>query len=201
MKRKVTLFSLFLFIGAMPMYVSAQEPDTTQVIEEIEEAPAVEQVQAQPAKPQVGRRVYYGGNIGASFGNYTMVGIYPIIGYNISPKFSVGVKFLYQYVSDKRYAETYTSSNYGGSLFARFRVIPQLYLHAEYAQMSYDLYNGLGESYRESVPFVFVGAGYRQSLGGAVWMNAQVLFDVLQDSNSPYGSWEPFFSVGFGVGL
>jgi hypothetical protein len=206
MKRKVSLFSLFLFIGAMPMYLSAQEPDTTQVVEEIDEASAVEQVQTQPAKPvkakpQVGRKLYYGGNIGASFGNYTMVGIYPIIGYNLTPKFSVGVKFVYEYVSDKRYAETYTTSNYGGSLFARFRVIPQLYLHAEYAQMSYDLYNGLGESNRVSVPFVFVGAGYRQSLGGAVWMNAQVLFDVLQHSNSPYSSWEPFFSVGFGVGL
>jgi len=196
MKRLISLFSLFLFIGGMPMYLNAQETDTTA-------AEQVEPVPSKPvkAKPEGGRKIYYGGNLGASFGSYTMVGIYPIIGYNITPKFSVGVKFLYQYVSDKRYAETYTGSNYGGSLFARFRIIPQLYLHAEYSQMSYDLYNIQGESDRTSVPFIFLGAGYRQNLGGAVWLNAQVLFDVLQDSNSPYSSWEPFFSLGFGVGL
>jgi len=196
MKRLIPLFILLFFIGTMPLCLSAQEADTT----------AAEQTQLEPAKPvkakpEGGRKLYYGGNIGASFGSYTMVGIYPLVGYNITPKFSVGVKVLYEYVSDNRYAENYTGSNYGGSLFARFRIIPQLYLHAEYSQISYDLYNSLGESDRTSVPFVFVGAGYRQNLGGAVWLNAQVLFDVLQDSNSPYSNWEPFFSLGFGVGL
>ena len=196
MKRLIPSFILFFLIGTMPVYLIAQEVDTTQHVEVVDEpAPPVK------AKPNNQQKIFYGGNLGASFGNYTMVGIYPLVGYNLTPKFSVGVKFLYQYISDKRYEETYTSSNYGGSLFARFRIIPQIYLHAEYAQMSYELYNGLGESSRTSIPFVFLGAGYRQSLGGAVWLNAQVLFDVLQDSNSPYGSWEPFFSLGFGVGL
>jgi len=32
-------------------------------------------------------------------------------------------------------------------------------------------------------------------------LNIQVLFDVLQNSNSPYNRWEPFYSVGFGVGF
>jgi hypothetical protein len=196
MKRLVPFFILFFLIGTVPVSLIAQEADTTQHVEEVDEP-------AQPvkAKPNNQQKFFYGGNLGLSFGNYTMVGIYPLVGYNLTPKFSVGVKFLYQYISDKRYEETYTSSNYGGSLFARFRIIPQIYLHAEYSQMSYELYNSQGESTRTSIPFVFVGAGYRQSLGGAVWLNAQVLFDVLQDSNSPYSSWEPFISLGFGVGL
>jgi hypothetical protein len=196
MKRLIPFFILFFLVGTMPVYLSAQETDTTKLSEEYDSPHKPVQ-----AKPNSQQKFFYGGNVGASFGSYTMVGIYPLIGYNISPRFSVGVKFIYQYIADKRYAETYTTSNYGGSLFARFRVIPPLYLHAEYSQMSYDLYNVLGESSRTSVPFVFVGAGYRQNLGGAVWLNAQVLFDVLQDSNSPYSSWEPFFSLGFGVGL
>jgi hypothetical protein len=196
MKRLIPFFILFFLVGTMPVYLSAQETDTTKLSEEYDSPHKPVQ-----AKPNSQQKFFYGGNVGASFGTYTMVGIYPLIGYNISPRFSVGVKFIYQYIADKRYAETYTTSNYGGSLFARFRVIPPLYLHAEYSQMSYDLYNGLGESSRTSVPFVFVGAGYRQNLGGAVWLNAQVLFDVLQDSNSPYSSWYPFFSLGFGVGL
>ena len=196
MKRLVPFFILFFLIGTVPVSLIAQEADTAQLVEEVDQP-------AQPvkAKPNNQQKFFYGGNVAASFGNYTMVGIYPLVGYNLTPKFSVGVKFLYQYISDKRYAETYTSSNYGGSIFARFRIVPPVYLHAEYSQMSYDQYYSQDESGRVSVPYVFVGAGYRQSLGGAVWLNAQVLFDVLQDSNSPYGSWEPFFSLGFGVGL
>lgn len=206
MNRLFPFFILSLLLGVLPLYVNAQEADTTQVPEQMGEAVVVEQVQAEPAKPvkakpSGGRKLYYGGNVGASFGSYTMIGVYPLVGYNLTPKFSVGLKFQYEYITDKRFAETYNTSNYGASIFARFRIIPQLYLHAEYAQMSYDLYNGLGESNRTSVPFIFLGAGYRQSLGGAVYMNAQVLFDVLQNSNSPYSNWEPFFSVGFGVGL
>ncbi len=196
MKRLVPFFVLFFLIGTMPVYLSAQETDTTQLVEEVDQP-------AKPvkAKPESQQKFFYGGNLGVSFGQYTMVGIYPLLGYNLTPKFSLGVKFIYEYISDKRYDETYSSSNYGGSLFARFRIIPPLYLHAEYSQMSYDQYYSQDESGRVSVPYVFVGAGYRQSLGGAVWLNAQVLFDVLQDSNSPYSNWEPFFSLGFGVGL
>lgn len=196
MRRLITVSMLFLLTGTLPVYLAAQEPDTTQLAAEIENPHKPLQ-----AKPKGQPKVFYGGNVSATIGNYTMIGIYPLVGYNLTPRFSAGVKFLYQYFSDKRYTETYTSSNYGGSLFARFRVIPQIYLHAEYAQMSYDLYNALGESNRTSVPFMFVGAGYRQNLGGAVWMNAQVLFDVLQDNNSPYSNWYPFVSIGFGVGL
>jgi hypothetical protein len=32
-------------------------------------------------------------------------------------------------------------------------------------------------------------------------MFVQVLFDVLQNNDSPYDDWEPFFSIGIGVGF
>ena len=34
-----------------------------------------------------------------------------------------------------------------------------------------------------------------------VWVVAEVLFDVLQSSKSPYEAWEPWISVGVGVGF
>lgn len=146
-------------------------------------------------------KIYYGGNIGLSFGSYTMIAIRPLVGYKVSPKLSVGLKISYEYISDNRYSTNYTTSNYGGSIFARYRFIPQLYAHVEYAYMNYELYNILGESQREWVPFLFVGAGYSQNLGGNTWLNIQILFDVLQSDKSPYNNWEPFYSVGVGVGF
>lgn len=161
---------------------------------------AVEPAKTKPSKP-FKERIYYGGNIGLSFGSYTMVGIYPLVGYKITPKLSAGVKVAYEYIVDKRYSSDYTTSNYGGSIFARYRLIKWLYLHAEYAGLNYELYNELGESNREWVPFLLVGAGFSQNLGGNVWLNIQVLFDVLQNNRSPYRRWEPFYNIGIGVGF
>jgi len=152
-------------------------------------------------KPDMGQRIYYGGNMGITVGSYTRIGVYPLIGYKITPKLSGGVKIAYEYIRDNRYSSTYQTSNYGGSIFARYRVIPQLYAHVEYAQLNYELYNALGESNREWVPFLLVGGGYSQPIGPRTWLNIEVLFDVLQNERSPYRAWDPVISVGIGVGF
>jgi hypothetical protein len=146
-------------------------------------------------------KIYYGGYLNLSFGKYTVIGAEPMIGYKITPKFSAGLKLRYDYIKDKRYSTTYTTSNYGGSIFTRYRIIPALYLHAEYAYYNYELFYSNETSERKWVPFLFLGAGYSQRLGGNAWFNLQILFDVLQNSNSPYNNWEPFYSVGVGVGF
>jgi hypothetical protein len=147
-------------------------------------------------------RSYFGGSLGLMFGSYTQIGIYPLYGYKINPKLSVGTMISYEYVSDKQYKPTFTTSTYGGSLFTRYRIIPQFYAHVEYAQMNYELFDYYGgPTGREWVPFLYVGGGYCQLMGGRSWMYMQILFDVLQDSRSPYESGDPIFSVGVGVGF
>jgi hypothetical protein len=147
------------------------------------------------------KKMYFGGYVNLSIGNYTVIGIEPLVGYKLTPKFSVGGKLSYEYISDKRYKEDYKTSNYGFSVFSRLRVTPKLYTHIEYSAMNYDLYYGIGDSNRKWVPFLFVGGGYSQPVSKNTWFTAEVLFDVLQNKNSPYKSWEPFFSLGFGVGF
>lgn len=171
-----------------------------------EPAPQVqEQAHAQAEKPAEKaawkKKMYYGGYFNFSLGSYTSIGIEPMVGYKIIPRLSVGVKIRYDYVEDKRYAENYTYSNYGGSLFTRLSLFKRLYLHAEYAGYNYQRYYTDDSSDRIWVPYLFLGAGFRQPLGGRASLNAQVLFDVLNNSNSPYRQWEPFYSVGVGVGF
>ena len=147
-------------------------------------------------------RFYYGGYLNLTFGSYTAVGIEPMVAYKITPKLSVGTIVTYEYVSDKTNpGYTYTSSNYGASLFSRFRVIPQLYFHTEFSEMYYESYQTGGYSSRYWVPFLFVGGGFSQQLSENTWFNTQILFDVIQNENSPYKNWVPFYSVGFGVGF
>ena len=146
-------------------------------------------------------KLYYGGYVNASFGNYTVIGATPLVGYKVNPKFSVGAQIAYEYVKDKRYETDYETSNYGISLFSRYRLVPQLYAHLEFSEMNYKLYNSLGESRRTWVPFLYVGGGYSQPVSRNTWFNIQVLFDVINHEDSPYKDWEPYFSVGFGVGF
>lgn len=148
-------------------------------------------------------RVYFGGGVSLMFGTVTNLGVAPLVGYKIDQKgkLSTGVGLNYYYFKDNRYVPSYESSNYGWSVFSRYRVIPQAYLHAEYNSQSYELRTLSGETTRrEWVPFLLVGGGYSQNMGGNSYLTFQVLWDLLQDLRSPYGG-QPFFTVGVGVGF
>ena len=153
-------------------------------------------------------KIYYGGNIGLSFWNsYFYLSVQPLIGYKVTPKFSIGGKLAYSYISDRRIDPTFNSHNYGGSIFTRYRVVPQFYLHGEFVYASidrisgFDFQNNEWRSERVWIPFLLLGGGYAQMVSPNVWVFAEVLFDVLQDSNSPYEKWDPFVSFGVGVGF
>jgi hypothetical protein len=160
--------------------------------------------------PSAESRWYYGGNIGFSFWNdYFYLGVYPLVGYKVTPKLSLGAKIGYAYISDDRYEPfpALNTSNYGASIFSRYRIIPQLYAHAEFAYWSYEnisSFNTVNNTYnteRYWVPYLLLGGGYSQNIGPNVWLFAEVLFDVINDENSPYESGEPFISFGAGVGF
>lgn len=146
-------------------------------------------------------KLYYGGYVTLTLGSYTVVGATPLVGYKVSPQFSVGTQLSYEYFSDKRGSNDFSSSNYGASIFSRYRFIPELYGHLEYSYMNYELNASLIGDKREWVPFLFVGGGFSQPISNTTWLNAQILFDVIQDENSPFEDWEPFYSVGIGIGF
>lgn len=154
------------------------------------------------AKAKAGpSKIYYGGSIGLTLGDYVRVSIQPMIGYKFTPKFSAGGKVTYEYVRDSRYTGTSSSNNYGFGVFGRYRFIPQLYGHAEFTGINYDVHSASGASQRDWVPFLYLGGGYAQQMGKNVSAYAEVLVDVLQDDRSPYQDWEPQLSFGIGIGF
>jgi hypothetical protein len=165
-----------------------------------------EETQPQSTQPvSKENKWYYGGTVGFSFWNdYTYIGIYPLVGYKVTPKFSIGGKIGYSYYN---YHNTDLSThNYGGSVFTRYRLIPQIYLHAEfvyfnYEEQTYDIQTRQYGTERNWVPFILLGGGLSQNIGQNVWAYVEVLFDVLQDDKSPYEDWQPFISIGVGVGF
>lgn len=178
--------TLFILLLASTLSIGSFAQDTTQVYNSVE----------QSAGKFDKSKLYYGGYMSLSFGSYTVIGISPLVGYKFTPKLSSGVQLSYEYSS---YNDN-SSSNYGGSVFARYRVVPKIYTHAEFSTVNYEIYNFNGKD-RKWVPFLFLGGGFSQPISKNTWLTAQVLFDVLQNENSPYKDWEPFFSIGVGVGF
>ena len=162
--------------------------------------------QTQVTQPQqTASKWYYGGTLGFSFWNdYFYLTVQPMVGYKVTPKLSIGGKIGYSYIN---YSDVdIDTHNYGASLFSRFRVIPQLYLHGEFVYWSYEtlVFNQSTLSYesgRNWVPFILLGGGFVQNLGPNTSMFIEVLVDVLNDDNSPYEEWDPFVSFGVGVGF
>ncbi len=159
----------------------------------------------QKEKSDFASRLYFGGSFVLSLGSYTSIGIWPLIGYKATPKLSVGLQPGYEYLKyDSYYGGSYETSNYGGRAFARYRIIPQVYAHAEYAAINYEIEKKMPsghEGTRKWVPFLFLGGGLSQQIGGNIYAYIQVLFDVLNDENSPYRSGAPFWSVGIVAGF
>jgi hypothetical protein len=154
---------------------------------------------APPPRSSLKDRIYYGGSVVLSFGNTTRIGVYPMIAYKLRPKLSVGAEVGYEYVNYDDFDAS--SHNYGGSVFGRYRLVPQLYGHAEFQAVNYEIPDLFGGSSRETVPFLLLGGGYVRPLNARTSAYVEVLVDLLQDEDSPYDDWEPILNVGVGVGF
>jgi hypothetical protein len=144
---------------------------------------------------------YWGGSISVRYGRTSGIGIYPLVGYNITSRWSAGVRVGYEVWWRERFAETLTTHAFAGGLFSRFRLIPQIYLHAEGGAGNYDRILFTGESDRVTYPFLFLGGGYSRRAGRRTWLLLEVLYEVIQDGNSPYDGGGPVIAVGVGIGF
>jgi len=143
-------------------------------------------------------RFYFGGSVGLSLSkNVVWVSVQPFFGYKLTRKASLGARLTYQYFEDRRNLPTFTSRNYGGSVFGRYRVLREAFAEAEYELVSIDTGEG-----RDLVPFLLVGGGYVKPLGPNTSLVVEVLADLLRDPRGRrYRNQEPRINVGIGVGF
>ncbi len=144
-------------------------------------------------------RVYFGGggsfNAGTNFGyRYIYIAISPMVGYMVTPKFSVGSFVNFQRIT---YPDQKISNNqYGISPFLQYR-IKNMFAYAEYSILSVPTFDNSSRRIYTRFP---VGLGYSMPLGGKSTLNAMALYDLKYNrQTSPFLSpWiiRVFFSVG-----
>lgn len=151
------------------------------------------------AKPQKPMQWFVGGMIGAGFSSYSSyVEVSPFIGYKITPAFHVGTRITYIWNSYLYRTGPYTDErvnlhHYGISLFTRYIIFKGLFAQVEYEALSYDYY----VYQREWINSLFIGGGYFQNIGGRGFASFAILFNVLDDIDSPYTN--PVIRIGFGA--
>ena len=147
-------------------------------------------------------KVYWGGQLGLSFGSYFRIAVIPMVGYKVTPKFHVGGTVGYAYTKDSRSdVATITSHNFGGSVFTRYLIVRGLYAHTEFAYWSFKNQIENIEGDRAWVPFLLVGGGYIQPVSPSAAVFIEVLWDVLEHEDSPFNASDPWISIGVGVGF
>jgi hypothetical protein len=157
-------------------------------------------------------RLFFGGNLGLSFGDYTIINVSPQVGYRFTDMFAAGAGINYIYYNYKYYAsdgslfERDTYSYAGLSVFGRLYPIRQFFIQVQpelnYVWGTQKFYYPSETQYKlpsQFVPSVLMGGGAAIPAGnGAVTIS--VLYDVIQNSLSPYYH-QAVFAFGFNIGF
>ncbi|MBM3405682.1 MAG: hypothetical protein FJY10_12440 [Bacteroidetes bacterium] len=175
------------------------------------------------------RRVHVGGNLGFQFGTVTGIVVSPDVSIRMIDRLYGGVGFTYQYYRYKNYYYNqsngkyfdFTSNVLGGRVFFQYYLsslfdnfLGNIFAHTEYEYLNYsrpykfddngNILDPWGNKLlkgKESIDVnsLFVGGGYRQPIGGKVYMSLLVLYNLNETFYSPYSN--PIIRIGVGVGL
>ncbi|NOZ47886.1 MAG: hypothetical protein GXO79_14080 [Chlorobi bacterium] len=143
-------------------------------------------------------KLVFGGNMGFQFGSETRIDISPEVGYKTTDKLIVGAGITYQYYNWKLY--NYSTSLYGGKLFSKYSVFKNIFAQVEYEVLSletsvFDIQNIHLGTNRYWINSVFIGGGFRQSIGNNLAFVATVLWNINESPDSPYSN--PIIRFGF----
>lgn len=152
------------------------------------------------SKPSWKERVYFGGGLtfssgtNAYSGRYTYVGLYPILGYMMTNKLSVGSAITYQYYSYPDVGSSVTQ--YGISPFVRYN-IGQVFLYSEYMILNSPTFDP--NSPRKIYNRWLMGLGYQMPLGKRSSLNVMGLYDVLYNTSERVFTSPWVFRVFFAI--
>jgi len=165
-------------------------------------------------------KLVFGGSATVSLGQVTDLGITPMIGYRFTDRFTAGIGLGYDYLKINDFTPL-TDPNTGAvnyypvqssifypSIWARYRVFRNIFVQSEFqydmiSQRVYDYdqnYNITKYTVKANAPVWLVGAGFRMPVTDRVSFVMVIMYDVLQNKNSPYYNTLAFFpgiNVGF----
>ena len=162
-----------------------------------------------PSK-QLKDKLYYGGNLSFNIYNgWILFEGAPFVGYKLKPKISIGAGIKYIYIGNPE--NKINQSYYGANLFSRYSFNNSFFAHVEYELLNVYEQRPLpfpnGE--RTLASMFQVGGAYSTNIGGNASLQFLLLYDLINDYNSPYKPYYVFgpagppilYRVGFSFGF
>ncbi len=174
---------------------------------------AQEQDQQEPPKKGFQKeRLFFGGNFGLTFGDYTLINVSPQIGYRFTDRLAAGMGINMQYVRIKQQYDTDSSSKKsigiaGFNVFGRAYPIRQFFVQLQ-PEINYkfgrEIIYGPRSKQRyiidaEIIPSILAGGGMAFPTGRGAFL-VSIFYDVLQHEDSPYGK-KPVYTFGYNIGF
>lgn len=157
-------------------------------------------------------KLFFGGNFGLTFGDYTLINVSPQIGYRFTKAFAAGFGINAQYVGYKerdfngdvfrKVSQGVTGLNVFGRVYPFEQFFVQLQPEANYLFGKQTYYQPTKEEYKLDAviaPSLLAGGGAALPAGRGAFI-VSIFYDVLQDKNSPYGR-KPVYNFGYNVGF
>ena len=148
---------------------------------------------AQYQKSDFWEKTYFGGNVGLSFAtNQTTFEISPLMGYRFTDRFSAGPGITYIYYQNK--VNKYSTSIYGGRLFANYFLTERLFARSEFEVLGFEAF----QEERKVSTNLFIGGGLFQPIGNSnAGLNVSILYNVTWTEKNPIYSQPYVIRIGF----
>ena len=141
-------------------------------------------------------RVFFGGNVGGGITNNKLaINLAPLVGLRITDRYSAGVQANYTYARINIPGYTLNDHMIGGSIFNRYFVWRDLFLHGEAEMLNA---NWTGNA-RSNIYNLMAGGGYLFRFGPSGGFGVMVLYNFIENT---YGVRQnPVINMGFTFGL
>lgn len=196
--KKATLITL-LSIGLTNGYAQTTQPDPYVQTDEQKKKDEPHQPKHRQPNPNFhpddfASHLHYGGSFGAYFGSTSsQLQISPMVGYKVTDNLMAGIGGNYIYYAFSTNYGHYSTTIYGPTVFAQYKIYRGFFALAEYNLLSIEVPNSLPpyEVSRQWISAVPVGVGYYNG-GDLRGMYFAALYDLVNNQYSP-------FSTGFGA--
>ena len=142
---------------------------------------------------------WFGGGIGIGAGDRNFFEVNGIVGYQATPRFTPGLRLIYRNREVTRSGQDFTTSDYGASLFGRYRVWKPIFAQLEYEVLSYEFVTAGGVE-RDTYDSVLGGGGVSFALSRNLSFFALGLYNFSYDSDEIRGPYDSEWIFRTGIG-
>jgi hypothetical protein len=147
------------------------------------------------------KKITYGGNFQAWFGNPTFIFLSPTVGYSPVNNFNIGIGGIYNYsrIDFGPYGK-YSQSIFGTHTYARYTIASSYFFQVQYDRLRQpDLLASMAGE-KIWVDYLMVGGGVRQSVGGKAGLMMTLMYNLTPHPLSIYPS-RVILQLGFVAGF